>query len=180
MAMDNVSQAGSSRIFKFDDVETPSDTRIIRVPIDQLRQYGELKYNVVIKPNDMIIIPDPQTGVYYMGGHVTRMGVYSLSGQKVTLKQAWISAGGADDFAFPYRTEVIRRIGTNREVCVRISLGNILAMQEPDIYLKPNDVVYVGTHFIAPFLAAVRNSFRLTYGAGFLYDRNYYNGINGF
>ncbi|HEY1921942.1 MAG TPA: polysaccharide biosynthesis/export family protein [Tepidisphaeraceae bacterium] len=180
MAMDNVSQAGASKIFKFDDVETPSDTRIIRVPIDQLRQYGELKYNVVIKPNDMIVIPDPQTGVYYMGGHVARMGVYSLSGQHVTLKQAWISAGGADDFAFPYRTEVVRRIGSNREVCVRINLGNILAMGEPDIYLKPNDVVYVGTHFIAPFLSALRNSFRLTYGAGFLYDRNYYNGINGF
>jgi protein involved in polysaccharide export with SLBB domain len=180
VAMDNVAQPGASKIFKFDDVETPSDTRIIRVPIDQLRQYGELKYNVVIKPNDMIIIPDPQTGVYYMGGHVARMGVYSLSGQHVTLKQAWISAGGADDFAFPYRTEVVRRIGTNREVCVRINLGNILAMQEPDIYLKPNDVVYVGTHFIAPFLAALRNSFRLTYGAGFLYDRNYYNGLNGF
>jgi hypothetical protein len=74
----------------------------------------------------------------------------------------------------------VRRIGTNREVCVRINLGSILAMDTPDIYLKPNDVVYVGTHFIAPFLSAVRNSFRLTYGAGFLYDRNYYNGINGF
>jgi protein involved in polysaccharide export with SLBB domain len=180
MAMDNVAQPGSTHIFRFDDVEAPSDVRIIRVPIDQLRQYGELKYNVVIRPNDMIIIPDPVQGVYYMGGHVARVGVYALSGQKVTLKQAWISAGGADDFAFPYRTEVIRRIGSNREVCVRINLGNILALQEPDIYLKPNDVVYVGTHFIAPFVAAVRNSFRITYGGGFLYDRNYYNGVNQF
>jgi polysaccharide biosynthesis/export protein len=180
VAMNNVAQQDSSKIFKFDDVEAPSDVRIIRVPIDQLRQYGELKYNVVIRPNDMIIVPDPVQGVYYMGGHVARMGVYSLSGQKVTLKQAWISAGGADDFAMPYRTEVIRRIGSNREVCVRINLGDILAMQQPDIYLKPNDVVYVGTHLIAPFLAAIRNSFRLTYGAGFLYDRNFYNGVNQF
>lgn len=180
MAMDNLPHPGSTNIFKFDDIEAPSDIRIIRVPIDQLRQYGELKYNVVIRPNDMIIVPDPVQGVYYMGGHVARMGVYSLSGQKVTLKQAWISAGGADDFAFPYRTEVIRRIGTNREVCVRLNLGSILAMGEPDIYLKPNDVVYVGTHFIAPFLAAIRNSFRISYGAGFLYDRNFYNGVNQF
>ncbi|MGD0461363.1 MAG: polysaccharide biosynthesis/export family protein [Tepidisphaeraceae bacterium] len=180
MAMENVAQPGSTKIFKFDDVEAPSDIRIIRVPIDQLRQYGELKYNVVIRPNDMIIIPDPVQGVYYMGGHVLRMGVYSLSGQKVTLKQAWISAGGADDFAFPYRTEVVRRIGSNREVCVRINLGSILAMSEPDIYLKPNDVVYVGTHFIAPFLAALRSSFRITYGMGFLYDRNFYTGQNYF
>ena len=180
MAMDNVAQTGSTKIFKFDDVEAPSDVRIIRVPIDQLRQYGELKYNVVIRPFDMIIIPDPVQGAYYVGGHVTRVGVYSLSGQKVTLKQAWIAAGGADDFAFPNRTEVVRRIGSNREVCVRIDLGSILALSEPDVYLKPNDVVYVGTHFIAPFVAALRNSFRISYGAGFLYDRNYYNGLNGF
>jgi polysaccharide biosynthesis/export protein len=180
MAMDNLPQSDSTKIFKFDDVEAPSDVRIIRVPIDQLRQYGELKYNVVIRPNDMIIVPDPVQGVYYVGGHVARVGVYSLSGQKVTLKQAWISAGGADDFAVPYRTEVVRRIGSNREVCVRISLNKILAMEEPDIYLKPNDVVYVGTHFIAPFLAAIRNSFRISYGAGFTYDRNFYNGVNQF
>ncbi len=178
--MDNAAKPDSSHIFKFDDVESPTDQRIIRVPIDQLRQYGELKYNVVIRPGDMIIVPDPQTGVYYMGGHVARPGVYSLTGVKVTLKQAWISAGGADDFAIPDRTEVIRRIGTNQEVCVRINLGKILSLTQPDIYLKPNDVVYVGTHFIAPFLAAARNSFRLTYGFGFLYDRNFYTGPNGF
>ena len=171
---------GSPKIFQFDDVENPTDVRVIRVPIDQLRQYGELKYNIVIRPSDMIIVPDPTTGVYYFGGHVFRAGVFSLSGTEVTLKQAWIAAGGADDFAFPNRTEVIRRIGSNREVCVRVDLSKILALSEPDIYLKPNDVVFVGTHFIAPFVAAVRNSFRFTYGFGFLYDRNFYNGPNGF
>jgi polysaccharide biosynthesis/export protein len=171
---------GSSKIFQFDDVENPTDVRVIRVPIDQLRQYGELKYNVVIRPSDMIIVPDPTTGVYYFGGHVLRAGVFSLTGTAVTLKQAWIAAGGADDLAFPNRTEVIRRIGSNREVCVRVDLSKILALSEPDIYLKPNDIVFVGTHFVAPFVAAVRNSFRFTYGFGFLYDRNFYNGPNGF
>ena len=43
----------------------------------------------------------------------------------------------------------------------------------PDIYLKPNDIVFVGTNIGAPFIAAVRNSFRLDYGFGFLYDRNF-------
>jgi hypothetical protein len=52
-------------------------------------------------------------------------------------------------------------------------MGKILSLKQPDIYLKPNDVVYIGTDFIAPFIAALRNSFRLTYGFGFLYDRNF-------
>lgn len=176
----NLAQLNSSKVFRFDDIEAPTDVRIIRVPIDQLRQFGELKYNIVIRPGDMIIVPDPQNGVYYFGGHVLRGGVFSLSGTEVTLKQAWVAAGGADDFAFPNRTEIIRRIGTNREVAVRVDLSKILALDIPDIYLKPNDLVIVGTHFLAPFIAAVRNSFRITYGFGFLYDRNFYNGPNGF
>jgi len=194
IAMDNVSSPGwkappsqwkaappqSSHVFRFDDVEAPTDMRIIRVPIDQLRQYGELKYNVVIRPGDMIIVPDPITGVYYVGGHVARPGVFGLTGVGVTLKQAWVAAGGPDGFTFPYRTEVVRRIGSNREVCVRVRLNNILALEEPDIYLKPNDVVFVGTHFISPFLAAVRTSFRIGYGASWSYDRNFYNGPNAF
>jgi polysaccharide biosynthesis/export protein len=169
----------SSAPFKFDDLQAPSDVHMIRVPIDQLRQYGQLQYNIVIRPGDMIIVPDPQTGVYYMGGHVQRTGVYSLSGFKVTLKGAWVSAGGPDDFAIPRRTEIIRRVGGDKEVFVRVNLLQILDGEQPDIFLKPDDEVYVGTDLLAPFLAAVRNSFRLTYGFGFLYDRNFYTGAGG-
>jgi polysaccharide biosynthesis/export protein len=169
----------SSTPFKFDDLQAPSDVHMLRVPIDQLRQYGQLQYNIVIRPGDMIIVPDPQTGVYYMGGHVQRSGVYSLSGYKVTLKEAWVSAGGPDDFAIPRRTEVIRRVGADKEVFVRLNLLQILDGEQPDIFLKPDDEVYVGTDLLAPFLAAVRNSFRLTYGFGFLYDRNFYTGAGG-
>ena len=31
----------------------------------------------------------------------------------------------------------------------------------------------VGTNALAPFLAAIRNGFRVTYGFGFLYDKNF-------
>jgi hypothetical protein len=46
------------------------------------------------------------------------------------------------------------------------------------MFIKPDDTIVVGTDWWAPFLGAVRNSFRLTYGAGFLYDRDYYNAQN--
>jgi polysaccharide export outer membrane protein len=176
----DVPAPGNAHVFKFDDLQPPSDQRIIRVPINQLRQYGALKFNVVIRPGDMIIVPDPTNGFYYMGGHLLRTGVYSISGFKVTLKQAWVAAGGADDFTIPRRTEIIRRVGTDKEVFVRINMGKIWSGEQPDIYLKPDDLVEVGTDFIAPFLAAGRNSFRVTYGFGFLYDRNFYTGPNGF
>ena len=39
--------------------------------------------------------------------------------------------------------------------------------------VKANDSVRVGTNLGATFAAALRNAFRITYGFGFLYDRNY-------
>lgn len=158
--------------FEFNDVTAQEDIRVIRVPLKSLRN-GDLRYNIVIRPGDLVIVPEPVAGVYYMGGHVRRVGVYSLTGQDITLKQAVVSAGMLDPLAIPARTDIIRRVGPNQEIFVRVDLDKIWAGQQPDIYLKPDDIVQVGTNLPAPFLAAIRNAFRVTYGFGFLYDRNF-------
>jgi hypothetical protein len=49
----------------------------------------------------------------------------------------------------------------------------------PDIALKANDVINVGTNFWALPMAIIRNGFRFTYGFGFLADRNFGNDIFG-
>lgn len=171
-APEPVDEAPSTQGFEFNELQEPGDLRIIRVNYEAL-QRGELKYNIIIRPQDMIIVPDPVVGEYYMGGHVQRTGVYSLTARKITLKQAIISAGMLDQLAVPWNTSLTRRIGPSREISVRVNLTKIFAGQEPDMYLKPYDQVMVGTDFWAPFLAAARNGFRVTYGFGFLYDRNF-------
>jgi polysaccharide export outer membrane protein len=172
--------AAQAQTFEFNEPQEPGDVRVIRIPLAQLRN-GELKYNVVIRPGDLVFVPSGQIGEYYMGGHIARVGVYSLSQRDVTLKQAVISAGMLDQVAMPYRTEIVRRLpGQDKEVHARVDLQKIFAGQEPDVYLKPDDEVLVGTNAFAPFIAAVRNGFRITYGFGFLYDRNYLeNNSNG-
>lgn len=159
--------------FEFVAPAEPTDREVIRVPYSQLNKNGELKYDIILRPQDMIIVPSPPIGEYYMGGHVARPGVYSLTARNITLKQAIISAGMLDQLAVPTRTDVIRRLSKNQEVFVRVDLEKIFAGLEPDILLKPDDQVMVGTNAGATFLAAFRNSFRFTYGFGFLYDRNY-------
>jgi polysaccharide export outer membrane protein len=149
------------------------ETRTIRVPLNALRNGEVSRYNIVIRPHDIIIAPNPITGEYYVGGHVARVGVYSVPPRSMTLKQAIIAAGMLDGLAIPQRTELIRRIGPAREAFVRVELNEIFAGYQPDIYLKPNDVIMVGTNCLAPFIAQVREGFRLTYGFGFLYDRNF-------
>jgi polysaccharide export outer membrane protein len=163
---------GSRANFEFNDLAPPPDVRVIRVPLDQLRK-GDLRYNVVIHPRDTLYVPPAEFGTYYMGGHVARAGAYTLQGQRVTLKQAVIAASMLDPLAIPQRTDVIRRVGPDREVWVRVDLAKLFAGRQPDIYIKADDQVLVGTNMIAPYLAALRNAFRFTYGAGFIYDRNF-------
>lgn len=150
----------------------PDDSRVIRVPIQALRN-GDLRYNIRVIPHDVIVVQNLAFGNYFMGGHVTRPGAYTLTGQKLTLKQAVIAAGMLDALAIPQRTDIIRRLKPNHEVYVRIDLDKIFSGQQPDLYLKPDDQIMVGTNALAPFLSAARGAFRLTYGAGFIYDRNF-------
>jgi polysaccharide export outer membrane protein len=160
--------------FEFNDLKEPSDTRVIRVPYEPLKR-GELKYNIVIRPQDFIVVPDVVVGEYYMGGHILRTGVYSLTARDITLRQAVISAGGLDQMAIPERTEIVRKVGRLKMVYSRVNLAKVFAGEEPDILLKPDDQISVGTNALAPFLAAFRSGFRATYGFGFLYDRNFWN-----
>jgi protein involved in polysaccharide export with SLBB domain len=159
--------------FRFNPPQEPGDLRIIRIPHDRLSR-GEQKYNIVIRPNDMIVAPLPRTGVYYMGGHVSSVGAYTIVPEnKVTLTRAIVSAGMLDAVAIPWRTDVIRKVGPDRQIWVSVDLDKIFSGDAPDLYLRPDDVVMVGTSWYAPFLVAARNGFRLVYGFGFLYDRNF-------
>jgi polysaccharide export outer membrane protein len=158
--------------FAFNAPTPPAETRTIKIPLDALRN-GDLRYNIVVRPQDLIIAPNPVIGEYYMGGHVARGGVYSLAARKITLKQAIVSAGMLDPLAIPQRTELIRRIGSSREAFVRVDLNAIFDGTQPDLYLKPYDVIDVGTNCLAPFIQDLRTGFRITYGFGFLYDRNF-------
>lgn len=164
--------------FQFNDLKEPSDSRVIRVPYEKLKR-GELRYNVVIRPQDTIIVPDVVVGEYYMGGHIARTGVYSLTARDITLRSAVIAAGGLDQLAIPERTEIVRKVSRFKKVYSRVNLAKVFEGEEPDILLKPDDEIMVGTNAIAPFLAAFRNAFRITYGFGFLYDRNFYDANNG-
>ncbi len=147
--------------------------RVIRIPIDALLE-GDPKYNIVIQPGDTIRVPNIQPGEFYMMGHVSGPGVYTLTGRKVTLKMAVAAARGLDAVAIPRRCDLIRRIGPNQEITVQVDLQRIFDGEQPDIFLKANDVINVGTDMVAPFLAVTRNAYRASYGWGFVYDRNFF------
>lgn len=153
--------------------------RVIEIPYDRLLD-GDTSYNIIIRPGDVIRVPPAVIGNVYVGGAVNRPGTYNLPGDRdLTLKQLIIAAGNLSPIAIPERVDLIRRIGYNREVTVRVNLRAIFAGTQPDIFLKPNDTVNVGTSFVATPLAIIRNGFRMTYGFGFVLDRNFDTDVFG-
>ncbi|MDH7599711.1 MAG: polysaccharide biosynthesis/export family protein [Sedimentisphaerales bacterium] len=152
--------------------EEAVQTRLIRVPTDKLLA-GDPRYNLVIQPGDTIHVPVDIVGECCIMGNVNKPGYINLTGRPMTLKMAIAAAGGLGPLAYPRRCEVVRRIGNKREEIVLVDLDKIARGQQPDFFIKPNDLINVGTHYSSRWRAVVRNSFRAVYGAGFVYDRNF-------
>ncbi len=154
--------------------------RILEIPTKPLLA-GVAEYNIVIRPGDLISVPSPEQGFFYISGPGSlRGGSFVLpSVGRMTLKQAIASSGGLGPLAIPERVDLIRRIGRDREGMVRLNLRAIYEGTQPDIFLKPEDQVVIGTNFWATPIAVIRNGFRVSYGFGFLLDRNFGNDVFG-
>ena len=127
----------------------------IQVDLRRLIQKGDLSQNVMIRHEDMIVIPDRgdlQNSVFIMG-EVPRPGSYSRA-EAMTLMKLIAMAGGFTQFAAPGRITVIRENGvegsngesTDRQK-VRLQI-NANAIQRdptanPDPSLQSGDVVVV-------------------------------------
>jgi len=146
--------------------------RIIAINLPELRK-GNPRMNIIVRDNDVIHIPPLEVGEFYVMGEVLRPGVYSLTGRRVTVKMAIAAAGNLGALSWPNNSILIRRIGRDQEQMQHLKLQDIMAGREPDFLLKPNDVIAVGSYWAAPWLAVWRNAFRMTYGFGFIYDRNF-------
>ena len=146
--------------------------RIIRFDVKAL-QSGDPTQNVILRDGDIVTIPSPPMGDFYMVGEVARPGVYSLTGRKISLLQAVAAAGGLTAVAVPWRTELVRRVSEGEEDIIYVDLGKISRGEAPDFYLQAEDHIRVGTDEGAIFNAVIRNAFRATYGLGFVYDMNF-------
>ena len=153
-------------------------TRLLEIDYRDLIA-GKSILNVIVRPDDFINVVPPPTGVVYIDGEISRPGPYDLpaTGQ-LTLSRLVAAAGGLGPLAIPERVDLVRRVG-DREATIRVNLAAIRERSEPDIALKSDDHVIIGTNFFAQPLAVIRNGFRMTYGFGFLVDRNWGTDIFG-
>lgn len=159
--------------FDWDQLGTGGvQTRLIKIPTDKLLG-GDPRYNIIVRPGDTIHVPLDVIGEFAIMGNVNSQGYINLTGRPMTLKMAVAASGGLGPLAWPKRCEVTRRIGKNKEETVMVDLDKIARGEEPDFFIKPNDLINVGTHPTSRWRAVLRNAFRATYGFGFIYDRNF-------
>jgi polysaccharide export outer membrane protein len=158
--------------------ETMYAERVIRIPVDRLL-HGDSRYNIVVRPGDRVYVEPPPTGFVYVDGQIARPGSYGIPPQGLTLSRLVAAAGGLGALAIPERVDLIRKVGPSREAAITLNLGAIRHRTEPDVALKTDDHVIIGTNWLATPLAIIRSGFRATYGFGFLLDRNFGNDVFG-
>jgi polysaccharide export outer membrane protein len=152
--------------------------RVIRIPLKRLMA-GEARYNIVVRAGDVVRIPTGGGNVF-VSGQVQRPGAYELrNDSRLKITSAITSAGGLSQIAIPEKVDLTRAIADGMQATVRIDLRAIYEGTQPNIYLKPDDEINVGTNFWATPLAVIRNGFRASYGFGFIVDRNLGDDIFG-
>lgn len=158
--------------FGWHKVDKSDQARIIAINLKKL-QDGSPAMNIIIRNNDIVWVPPLEMGEFYVMGEVLRPGVYSLAGRRVTVKMAIAAAGNLGPLSDPKNAILIRRIGENQEQMFPLDIDAIFRSQENDMFLKPDDVIAVGQSWASPFLLVFRNAFRMTYGFGWIWDRNF-------
>ncbi len=155
------------------------NTRIIEIDCEKLLK-GDQSQNIIVRPGDEIYVQFPAIGMVYIDGEIQRPGVFQLpTTGRLTLSRLVATAGGLTPIAIPERVDLVRRLPGDRQAAIRVNLAAIRNMSEPDIVLKRDDQIVIGTNFWATPLAVFRNGFRMTYGFGFLLDRNWGNDVFG-
>lgn len=147
--------------------------RVIRIPLKPLLA-GLSQYNIVVRPGDVIHIPTPRQGLVYVAGQVQRPGPYNLPDiGRLTLIRAIDSAGGLSAIGIPEKVDLTRVVGRDRQATIRLNYRAIVEGTQPDVYMRADDRINVGTNFWAYPLAVLRNGLRISYGFGFVVDRNF-------
>ena len=141
------------------DPAVASPTPLIkRVDIEELARQGNIAYNIWIYPGDIVHVqPEKPAKFVYVTGFVRKPGAYELPRHSYTTLGAVIArAGGPTEVGRAQYTYLVRHEGGEPTI-YKIDLARITNAQEPDIPLRPNDRIILGTDWIRRSIDGVLN-----------------------
>ena len=114
-----------------------------RMPIDfrRLIQKGDVSQNLALQPGDAVVVPIADS--VYVHGEVKSPGLVKATGD-LTVLRAIAQVGGLTPLAATGRVEILRGPDAKKER-VRVDLDKMMQSpdQNPDLLLKPNDIIFV-------------------------------------
>jgi len=114
-----------------------------RIPVNftKLLQKGDLSQDIKLEPGDSVVAPIAD--VVYLQGEVKAPGAVKYL-QDLTVVKAIIEGGGLTPMAAGGRVDIIRWKGEKRER-IRVDVDKMMRApdENPDVMLKPNDIVFV-------------------------------------
>lgn len=120
--------------------------KIIWVDLKRLLNRGDLAYNIRLKPNDLIYIPDSFDTLVYVMGAVQKPGAYRLT-PDMSVMDALAQAGGPNDDA---ELEDLSLYRPGKEAIERFDMRSLMtADRKVNFALDEGDVLYVPKRGIA-------------------------------
>ena len=125
-------------------LDSTGNFHTVSISLDDLLNATTPAENIFVRPGDVISVPRAE--VVYVVGNVKKAGGFALSSHpSISVLQALSLAEGVDKDAKTSRAKIIRPVpggdGTPKEIPVDVS--RILAGQNPDVPLLPNDVLFI-------------------------------------
>lgn len=124
---------------------------VLPINLHNLLNLKEFEYNISLKPNDTIYIPNNNDNFVYVIGEITTPGIYQIE-NNLTLLKAITLAGSPKKSARLQFTKLIRQ-SENGPIIINVDLKNLVSKPEDiqEIILKPGDIVYLPPTKLAKF-----------------------------
>ena len=114
--------------------------KIIWVDLKTLLSRGDLAYNIRLRPNDLIYIPDSSDTTVYVMGAVAKPGAYRLT-PNMTYLDALAQAGGPNEDAESKEISLYR---PGRDAVQKVPFASVLTdAMRVNYALEEGDIIYV-------------------------------------
>jgi polysaccharide export outer membrane protein len=120
----------------------------LSVPLSELLIQGNPRWNIWLRPGDIVSVPPEAAVSVSVLGAVSSPGVYKLPvGDGASVLNAVARAGGLNDRASKSGIQIKRRDASGEEKVLKVDLGDILSGKESDFVLQEGDVIVVKESF---------------------------------
>jgi polysaccharide export outer membrane protein len=129
------------------------------IDLDQLLRKGNSESNIVLKPGDVVYVPE--AGTVFVQGAVRKPGSYSMKERSTTVTQSIAMAGGITTYANGSNVKLVSRTENGKSEIVDLDLEKIKAGQADDPVVKDSDVIIVGASGFKRLVYGLRLNFLL-------------------